>query len=221
LAGTETTTIRELAELVCEEVAPTQIVHSEGRAGDLRGARICSERARKELGWSATTPLREGVRRYASWIRDQDAPAPAPVAAELAHRRARAIGRLAAMWRDPVFAGVVALLAVASAAISVILGSPDASRAAQAARAADLTVVALALALPLWALTVTPWPAELRGRQARSIVLTGMASVVLLGLLSGDTDALHGSILLSFVTFAAGVSALLRVVPQRLAQRSP
>jgi UDP-glucose 4-epimerase len=216
LAGTETTTIRKLAELVCEEVATTEIVHAEGRAGDLRGARIRCDRAQAELGWSATTPLREGVRRYACWMREQDAPPPAPVSAEsVDRRRARVLARLAAVWRDPISAGVIALLAVASAAISVILGTTEATQAA------DLTVVALGLAVPLWALTVTPWPAELRGTQARSIVMTGLASVVLLGLLSGDTDALHGSNLLWFLTFGACVSGLLRVVPQRLAQRSP
>jgi UDP-glucose 4-epimerase len=215
LTGEETTTIAELAQLVCDEVAPTEIVHTEGRAGDLRGARIRSDRAAQELGWSATTPLREGVRRYASWMRDQDEPPPAPLPAAPLPRRTRVVARLAESWRDPAFSGLAALLALASAAISVILGTPD------RAQAADLTVAALALALPLWALIVTPWPAELRGRQAWSTALAGLTCVVLLGLFSGDSDGLHGHNLLSLMVLAACVSGLLRVVPQRLAQRSP
>jgi UDP-glucose 4-epimerase len=217
LAGTETTTIAQLAKLVCEEVAETEIVHTEGRAGDLRGARIRSDRAAEELGWSASTPLREGLRRYATWMREQDEPASAVVVAAPAavRRRARALARLSEAWRDPAFTGVAALLAVASAAVSVILGTPDRTQAA------DLTVAALALALPLWSLTFTPWPAGLHGRQAWSTALTGLACVVLLGLFSGDPDALHGSHLLSLMTLAICVSALLRVVPLRLAQRSP
>ena len=38
LAGSETVTIRGLAELVQAEVAPVDLVHTEGRAGDLKGA---------------------------------------------------------------------------------------------------------------------------------------------------------------------------------------
>lgn len=72
LASDETTTIRALAELVREEIADTPIVHGASRAGDLRGARIDSSRAERELGWRATTTLREGIRRYAEWRRSQD-----------------------------------------------------------------------------------------------------------------------------------------------------
>ena len=97
----------------------------------------------------------------------------------------------------------------------MILGTPDREQAA------DLTVAALSLALPLWSLTVTPWPAELRGRQAWSTALAGLACVVLLGLFSGDADGLHGAKLVSLMVLAACVSGLLRIVPQRLAQRSP
>jgi len=49
LVGRETTTIRRLAEIVSEEVAPTPIVHTDGRAGDFRGAQVSGERAEREL----------------------------------------------------------------------------------------------------------------------------------------------------------------------------
>src|SRR5947209_1967115 len=71
LAGRETTTIRGLAEIVREEVGGVEIVHTEGRAGDLAGAAVCSKRAEQELDWTASTPLREGVRRYIAWLDEQ------------------------------------------------------------------------------------------------------------------------------------------------------
>src|SRR5690349_4270322 len=49
LAGRETTTIRGLTEIVREEVGGVDIVHTEGRAGDLAGAAVCSQRAETEL----------------------------------------------------------------------------------------------------------------------------------------------------------------------------
>jgi UDP-glucose 4-epimerase len=219
LAARETTTIRGLAEIVSEVVAPTDIVHTEGRAGDLRGARICSARAETELGWTASTPLREGVARYAQWVQAQDAPAvvfsAAPAASDtLPAEQRHALRRLGARLSDPVLAGLLALVAVASAAVSVILSTADNTQTA------DLTVAALGLMLPLWSLTVTPWPRDLRRTQAATAVTVGLASVVLLEVLSGSGDArgdLHGRALLSLVLLTACFGALLRVLPRRYA----
>lgn len=83
LAGEETVTIRELAEIVSDLIEGTEIVHTPGRNGDFGGAVISNERAARELGWRASTPLREGVRRYLAWLELDHAPAaepePAPV----------------------------------------------------------------------------------------------------------------------------------------------
>jgi UDP-glucose 4-epimerase len=68
LAGDETVTIRELAETVQEHVGDVEIVHVPGRNGDFGGAEISSRRAEQELGWRASTPLREGVGRYLAWL---------------------------------------------------------------------------------------------------------------------------------------------------------
>jgi UDP-glucose 4-epimerase len=68
LAGDEAVTIRELADVVSEVVGDVEIVHAPGRNGDFGGALICNERAADELGWRASTPLREGVRRYLDWL---------------------------------------------------------------------------------------------------------------------------------------------------------
>ncbi|HEX5821420.1 MAG TPA: NAD-dependent epimerase/dehydratase family protein [Solirubrobacterales bacterium] len=81
LAGEETVTIRELADIVSDLIDDTEIVHTPGRNGDFGGAVISNERAARELGWRASTPLREGVRRYLAWLAPERAPAPAPVLA--------------------------------------------------------------------------------------------------------------------------------------------
>src|SRR3954451_7658576 len=78
----DTATIRGLAEIVRDEVAPVEIRHTEGRAGDLRGATVRSDRSERELGWRAATPLREGIRRYAEWVAAQPAAAVAAPARE-------------------------------------------------------------------------------------------------------------------------------------------
>jgi UDP-glucose 4-epimerase len=78
LAGDETVTIRELADVVSDLVGDTEIVHTPGRNGDFGGAVISNERAAKELDWRASTPVREGVRRYLAWLAPERAPAPAP-----------------------------------------------------------------------------------------------------------------------------------------------
>src|SRR5262249_42427238 len=69
LVGTEDTTIREIALAVREVVGDVEIVHGPGRTGDFAGAPVSADRARDELGWTATTPFSEGVRRYIEWHR--------------------------------------------------------------------------------------------------------------------------------------------------------
>ncbi len=78
LAGDETVTIRELADVVSDLIDDTEVMHTPGRNGDFGGAVISNERAAEELGWRATTPLREGVRRYLAWLAPERAPAPEP-----------------------------------------------------------------------------------------------------------------------------------------------
>src|SRR3954452_13185478 len=116
LASDTTVTIRELAETVQELVGDVDIVHTPGRNGDFDGAEISSGRAQRELGWRASTPLREGVSRYMNWLAadaqteptplPEPAPAPATVAvAEPVPARRRwsrpSVGRLG--WPSGVF----------------------------------------------------------------------------------------------------------------------
>ena len=82
LAGTETVTIKQVAETVQDQVAATGIVHTPGRNGDFAGAEISNERAGRELGWAARTNLEQGVAGYLTWLRESAAPERAPRRAE-------------------------------------------------------------------------------------------------------------------------------------------
>ena len=59
----------EIAEAVRDHVADSGIVHTEGRTGDFGGKEVSSERAGRELGWSASTRFAEGFRSYLAWRR--------------------------------------------------------------------------------------------------------------------------------------------------------
>ena len=61
LVGDEVTTIADLAHIVVDSF-PTRIEHVAVREFDVPSACVSSERARSELGWHATVPLREGMR---------------------------------------------------------------------------------------------------------------------------------------------------------------
>jgi UDP-glucose 4-epimerase len=80
LASEETATILQLATAVSEIVGDTDILHTEGRAGDFSGAEISSARIARELGWTASTSLDEGLGLYYGWLMAEEAAAdPDPV----------------------------------------------------------------------------------------------------------------------------------------------
>ena len=99
--------IKEIAHTVREQVGDVEVVHTEARAADFGGVVVCGKRAARELGWQASTPFEEGVRRYIDWYRANQAngahPAlePAPVAPIPAARPA------APPRRTPALASVV------------------------------------------------------------------------------------------------------------------
>ena len=107
LAGSETTTILEIAETVRELVGEAEIVHTEARAGDFGGKEVSSERALEELGWQPVTPFSEGARRYVVWRRAQDA-VPRKRIAVLRERLATAFA-----WRPALRPVVTAMLVTA------------------------------------------------------------------------------------------------------------
>jgi UDP-glucose 4-epimerase len=73
LSSNEDVTIKQIAEFVQEIVGNTEIVYGPARPGDLGSKIVLSDRARDELGWSASTPIGEGIRRYVAWRREQAA----------------------------------------------------------------------------------------------------------------------------------------------------
>jgi len=72
LASGVETTIRELADAINECLdRPTPLTLAPRRAWDHSGNRLGStEKARKELGFTAEVPLSEGIRRTVEWTRD-------------------------------------------------------------------------------------------------------------------------------------------------------
>ncbi|MCW2968108.1 MAG: NAD-dependent epimerase/dehydratase [Solirubrobacteraceae bacterium] len=88
LVGDEDVSIREIADTVKGIFEGTEIVHTEGRAGDFKGAEVSGKRAAAELGWTPQTSFAEGVRRYVEWhVEAADAPAPAMAPATAVRRR--------------------------------------------------------------------------------------------------------------------------------------
>src|SRR4051795_9341741 len=85
LVGDETVTVKEIASIVRDLVGDVDILHVESRAGDFSGTEVSGARAERELGWEASTPFVEGVRRYIDWLRtpaeefEADAADPDPV----------------------------------------------------------------------------------------------------------------------------------------------
>lgn len=67
LASDETVTIRQIAETVQELMGDVEIVYTPARPGDFGGKIVSSERATRELGWAASTPFSEGLRKYIDW----------------------------------------------------------------------------------------------------------------------------------------------------------
>jgi UDP-glucose 4-epimerase len=73
LASDENVTIKQIAETVRDFLGNVEIVHTEARPGDFGGKIVCSKRAERELGWTASTPFSEGVKRYVEWRLKQEA----------------------------------------------------------------------------------------------------------------------------------------------------
>jgi nucleoside-diphosphate-sugar epimerase/UDP-N-acetylglucosamine:LPS N-acetylglucosamine transferase len=71
LASDETVTIKQIAETIKELMGDVEIVYTPARPGDFGGKIVSSERAAKELGWTAATPFTKGVRKYIDWRHEQ------------------------------------------------------------------------------------------------------------------------------------------------------
>ena len=84
LVGRENVSVRSIARTVRDLVGNVPIEHVEGRVGDLHGGNVSGERALAELGWEATTPFPEGVRRYVDWVNETGGTPTATIASRTA-----------------------------------------------------------------------------------------------------------------------------------------
>ena len=71
LDGAEKVSIKQIAETIQKILGDVTIEYGPARPGDFGGKDASSEKALRELGWKATTPFEEGVRRYVEWFQDQ------------------------------------------------------------------------------------------------------------------------------------------------------
>jgi UDP-glucose 4-epimerase len=68
LEGPAPVSIRQVAEVVRSLVDPDLLIEFlPSRPGDYAGREVSAEKASRLLGWRATTPFEEGMRRYIEW----------------------------------------------------------------------------------------------------------------------------------------------------------
>lgn len=165
LVGDEEVTILQIAERVRDEVGDVELVVTEGRAGDFRGAEVSGARARLELGWSASTSFAEGLRRYVAWHRSAYStegqaalragpPARSAAAADALARRRLPVRRV---LRDValVLVGAVAAVFAALAGSALLDGTVDVSHYAR--EHLFWTIVVLGVAAVMTARAVGAW----------------------------------------------------------------
>jgi UDP-glucose 4-epimerase len=190
LAGDETVTILELAEIIRDETGEVEITHTPGRTGDFGGAVISSERAQSDLGWRASTPIREGVRRYVDWARSEGvldhAPAPGPALLPVSESEPLLVPAASLRSRLLSGAGVTGLACAVGICIPLLLGArTDDFGTVQARVVAGITLVSI-----LFSLSVLP---ALGVRVLRTGVMAAwtLVLVLILGLMPWSKHALH------------------------------
>ena len=68
--GERPISVREVADTVMKIVGKTGIRYVPSRPGDFKGKVVSSEKAKRELGWQATTSFEDGVRKYIAWLKE-------------------------------------------------------------------------------------------------------------------------------------------------------
>jgi UDP-glucose 4-epimerase len=198
LVGSADTTIREIAETVRDLVGNVEIAHVPGRAGDFAGAPVSGDLAARELHWRASTPFREGVRRYVEWHR-----ADAQARSRVPRRRIPA----AALVRRAGLAVAWAALAAA-----MVLGVLTLAPLDQNIDQWDTFTVTLLLVLPLVLAGGFAWEHGLQ-RGLRAALWTAAGASIAVAVLPWPRmlDRLgHGhAVLLLLFALAAGLAARL------------
>ncbi len=203
LVGSEDTSVREIALAVRDAVGTAEIVHGPGRTGDFAGAPVSGDRAQEELGWTATTPFADGVRRYVEWHRSA-LPEPAAV-------RPRLLGALA---RRSALALAGALLTAL-----VIIGVATLAPIDSDMDAYDTFIGALLLMLPLVLAGGFEWE-EHGGRQVRTVLAATAAGSLALALLPWPPELQHlrhgHETLLVLFALSTGLAARLTTLKRAL-----
>lgn len=79
LEGPTPVSVREVAESIRRILGESVRIETlPARPGDYAGKVASSEKARRELGWTAKVPFEEGMRRYVAWYRERQAGTRAP-----------------------------------------------------------------------------------------------------------------------------------------------
>jgi UDP-glucose 4-epimerase len=202
LVGGEDTTVKEIALAIRDVVGEVEIVHGPGRTGDFAGAPVSGARAQAELGWTATTPFAEGVRRYVEWHRSG-----VPVRVERP-RMPTALARRAALS-----------LAAAVLTAVVIIGLATLAPIDSDMNTYNTFVGALLLMLPLMLAGGFEWDA-LAGRQIRGGLSAAAGACLVLALVPWPPALEHlrhgHATFLVLFALAAGVAARLTTVRRAL-----
>src|SRR4051812_47368590 len=196
LVGDVDVTIRELAETVRSVLGDVAIEFTPGRTGDFAGAPVSGARAASELGWRATTPIADGVRRYVQWRRETPMPAPAPARD----------GSLAALARRTVLALTWAV-ATAVMIIGLIVLTP-----VDAVDRYDVFFDSLVLLAPLVLAGGFAWeePNARRLRRALWALAGAWLAVAIVPWPSAvDIGRGHSMLLMIFALTAAGATGLV------------
>jgi UDP-glucose 4-epimerase len=205
LVGGEDTTVREIALAIRDVVGDVEIVHGPGRTGDFAGAPVSGRRAAEELGWSATTPFAEGVRRYVEWHRSL---APAPLARPERARVPAPLARRAAL--SLVGALLAAVLIIGLATLSPV----DSDMATY-----HTFLGALLLTLPITLAGGFDWDAQ-AGRQIRTAMWAAAGVCLVIALIPWPPvleHVRHGhATFLVLLALAAGVAARLTTARRAL-----
>jgi UDP-glucose 4-epimerase len=197
LVSEQDTTIREIAETVSQIVGGVEIEHMPGRNGDFAGAPVSADRAATELGWRASTPFGEGVRRYVDWYR----------AAADARTRPQARYSPSTLLRRAALA-----LAGAAATAALLLGIVTLAPVEENLGVYDTFTSALIVLLPLVLAGGFEWDVA-RSRWLRP-ALWSAACVCLLGAVVPWPDPIHDltshhTAVLALVAISAAMAARL------------
>jgi UDP-glucose 4-epimerase len=205
LVGGEDTTVREIALAIRDVVGDVEIVHGPGRTGDFAGAPVSGRRAAEELGWSATTPFAEGVRRYVEWHRSL---APAPLARPERARVPAPLARRAALSLAGALLAAVLIIGLAT------LSPVDSDMATY-----HTFLGALLLTLPITLAGGFDWDAQ-AGRQIRTAMWAAAGVCLVIALIPWPPvleHVRHGhATFLVLLALAAGVAARLTTARRAL-----